>query len=136
MQEAKAVLQDNKLRITKNRAEVLGVFLNSDIALSNQIIEQELDHIDRITLYRTLKTFEDKGIIHKVFDTSNKHKFALCVSGCSDHHHEDSHVHFECEKCENTTCLNDVKTPNINLPKGYKTSTIEVIVTGLCSNCR
>lgn len=135
MQTAKELLQGNKLRITQSREEVLGVFLQSERALSNQIIEQQLDHIDRITLYRTLKTFEDKGLIHKVIDTSNKHKFALCVDGCSDHQHADSHVHFECESCRNTTCLNDVKTPEIHLPKGYRKSSVDVIVKGLCSNC-
>ncbi len=133
--EAKTLLAQNKLRVTQSREEVLSVFLSSTIALSNQVIEQQLDHIDRITLYRTLKTFEDKGIIHKVIDTTNKHKYALCVDGCTDHNHEDSHIHFECITCKNTSCINEVSTPELNLPPGYQVNSVDVIVKGFCSNC-
>ena len=129
--KAKELLSKNNLRITSSREEVLEEFLSSEAALSNQIIEQHLDHIDRITLYRTLKTFEDKGLIHKIIDTSNKTKYALCDDGCNDDAHEDSHVHFECTECQATTCLLDVVAPTLPIPKNYRVQSVNVIVKGL-----
>ena len=58
------LLHQHQLRKTPVRKEVLDVFLSRSEAVSQQYIEQHFDAIDRVTLYRTLKTFEQKGIIH------------------------------------------------------------------------
>lgn len=133
---AKELLNRHKLRVTQNREEVLDLLLSSDVAVSNQKIENSLSHIDRITLYRTLKTFEDKGILHKIVDSTAKPKYALCEEGCTDHNHQDHHVHFECANCGDVTCLTDVKTPVLDLPKGYTIQEVNVIAKGLCDNCK
>lgn len=134
--QARKLLSQNKLRITQNREEVLALLLESDVAISNQVIETSLGHIDRITLYRTLKTFEDKGIIHKILDSSQRSKYALCAESCSDHSHDDSHLHFECSQCGNITCHMDVKIPELHLPKGYQLNEINIIAKGLCNTCQ
>lgn len=133
--KARDVLNRHRLRVTQSREDVLELLLSSEVAVSNQLIETRLDHIDRITLYRTLKTFEDKGILHKILDSSAKPKYAICEEGCDDHHHDDHHIHFECAKCGDVTCLTEVKTPSLELPKGYKVQEVNVIAKGLCSNC-
>ena len=132
---SKTLLQSNNLRITNTRQDVLDLFLNSNVAINQSDIELELDHIDRITLYRTLKTFEEKGIIHKIIDHTQRAKFALCAESCTDHKHDDSHVHFHCRKCGSTSCLMQVPTPSISLPLGYKGEVADLIVKGLCPNC-
>ncbi len=134
--QARKLLTQSKLRITQNREEVLALLLESDVAVSNQVIESSLGHIDRITLYRTLKTFEDKGIIHKIIDSSQRSKYALCAENCTDHAHDDSHLHFECTQCGDITCHMDVKIPELHLPEGYTVSEINVIAKGLCSSCQ
>lgn len=128
-------LKDHNIRATPLRLSVLEVFLKENNAISKQEIEDRLTTIDRISLYRTLKTFEEKGLIHKVLNTSNIQKYAICQDDCSDDAHEDKHVHFECTNCNKTTCLDHVPIPVVALPENYKTQSIALTITGICENC-
>ena len=131
-----STLKDFDLRRTSSREEVLDLFLKSDHALSHGDLEQGLgsDH-DRVTIYRTLKTFLDKGLIHKVLDDEGGTKYALCRLTCGkgDHHHD--HVHFKCELCGQTTCLDHVQIPSISLPAGYQRQEVNLLIQGTCSIC-
>ena len=63
------LLNSFRLRSTPVREEILHLFLQKDCALSHGDIESEIaDYLDRVTVYRTLKTFSNKGLIHKVLD--------------------------------------------------------------------
>ena len=57
------LLKHHDLRLTQVRKEVLSVFLKKEQALSQSDIEENVGQIDRITLYRTLRSFEDNGLI-------------------------------------------------------------------------
>ena len=94
MEETLRILTANKLSKTEVRKKVLSLFISSDNALSLQEIESSFEKIDRITLYRTLKTFESKGIIHKAIDGTNHPKYAMCEESCDEHNHNDNHAHF------------------------------------------
>ena len=135
-QKAIKVLENHDLRKTNMRVDVLGVFLTrADTALSNQELESELVDSDRVTLYRTLKTFEKKGIIHEAVDGSGVTKYAMCHSDCSEHQHVDDHAHFHCTKCGKTLCLDEIDTPKVDLPAGYQTEVSYMIIQGKCSKC-
>lgn len=129
-------LKEFDLRRTSSREDVLALFLKADHALSHGDLEQGLgpDH-DRVTIYRTLKTFLDKGLIHKVLDDEGGTKYALCRLTCGkdDHHHD--HVHFKCELCGQTTCLDHVQIPAISLPAGYSRQEVNLLIQGTCSIC-
>jgi Fur family ferric uptake transcriptional regulator len=129
------LLKDFSLRSTPSRQEILLLFLNKEYALSHGDIEREISNtLDRVTVYRTLKTFLDKGLIHKVLDDEGSLKYALCKEACSltDHHH--NHVHFKCIRCGQTNCLN-VEIPPVKLPKGYKPQELNLLIQGVCNNC-
>lgn len=129
------ILKKADLRHTKVRESVLDIMLKSEHAVTSGDIDNAFVDMDRITLYRTLKTFEEKGIIHKILDQSGSSKYAMCAADCSEHHHHDSHLHFHCEACGNTFCLDDTSTPEVNLPAGYKPKTTSVVVSGICDKC-
>ena len=131
------LLTNHQLRKTQFRERVLDIFLRYDRALSQKDLEEQLHESDRITLYRTLKTFEEKGIIHRVADDSDSIRYALCNEAhCHhDHKHADHHVHFKCERCGNTFCLDHVEVPHVNLPKGYTANDFQFLVIGVCKNC-
>jgi Fur family ferric uptake transcriptional regulator len=129
------ILKKHGLRITQTRLDVLGLFLSEEAAVSNQYIEKTLDRIDRITLYRTLKSFESKGLIHKAVDGTEVPKYAMCMENCTEENHQHHHVHFHCEKCENTFCIENILIPVIKTPKGYTINSTDVILSGLCDNC-
>jgi Fur family ferric uptake transcriptional regulator len=129
------LLKDFKLRTTPTREEILHLFLKKDYALSHSDIEQEIaDDLDRVTVYRTLKTFLDKGLIHKVLDDEGSLKYALCNEACSTAEHRHEHVHFKCTRCGQTNCLN-VDIPVVKLPKGYKPKEVNLLIQGVCPHC-
>lgn len=131
------ILRASNLRLTSSRSSVLGLFLNNPRALSYSDIEKLIGHShDRVTIYRTLKSFLDKGIVHKILDDSGGLKYGLCSEVCvqSSHHHE--HVHFKCTRCDQTECLDAVAVPAITLPNGYKPVETNLLVQGICANCR
>lgn len=132
---AKKLLQDKKLRVTPVREQVLTALMTKGHALSASDIELAFDYVDRITLYRTLNTFEEKGLIHKVVDGTKVAKFAICEEHCDEGHHHDDHVHFHCEDCGNTYCVEEVEMPYIKIPADFKVKTTNIVLSGLCKNC-
>ena len=60
------MLEKKQIRKTPFRLEVLKLFKASKNAISLKEIEKNLTSFDRITLYRTLKLFIEKGLIHEV----------------------------------------------------------------------
>lgn len=135
IEASQVLLKDFNLRTTPGRQEVLQIFLKSKFALAHADIEQEVPkEFDRVTLYRTLKTFLDKGLIHKVLDDEGGLKYALCNKNCSTAHHSHNHVHFKCTICGQTSCL-EVEIPKIKLPAGYKPNETNLLIQGSCINC-
>lgn len=131
------ILKTNNLSVTDSRKKILGLFLSSQGALAHADIEKNAgEKFDRVTVYRTLQVFVDKGIIHTIPTPDNSIKYALCKDECSEGHHHDHHIHFQCKECGNTYCLDEVTTPDIKLPKGYAPEQIEVVISGVCRNCR
>lgn len=131
------LLSEHGLRKTTFRKEILRIFQKYDgKAIPSVTIEEELDEFDRITLYRTLKSFEEKGLIHQTIDVSGNARYALCGHDCSTEQHEDTHAHFHCTSCGETQCLNEFSTGITNLvPEGYVTKDVQVTLSGLCNTC-
>ncbi len=132
----KNTLFTHELRHTSCREDTLLLFINQDSALSHGNLEKNLGlKYDRVTIYRTLKTFVEKGILHKVLDEEGL-RYALCKEMCADHHHHHDHVHFKCEKCGKTSCLDDVIVPKIELPNGYFSHEVNLLIQGVCAKCK
>ena len=130
------ILKHAQLSVTENRTKILDLFTSAQSALSHADIENKLgEHLDRVTIYRTLQTFVEKGIIHTIPTADNSVLYALCKDDCSEGHHHDNHVHFICDKCSTTYCLENVTIPSIKLPEGFTETQINVLVSGICKNC-
>jgi Fur family transcriptional regulator, ferric uptake regulator len=130
------ILKSNNLSVTDTRKKILGLFIGKEGALAHADIEKGAgEKFDRVTVYRTLQVFVDKGIIHTIPTPDNSIKYALCKDECTEGHHHDHHIHFQCKECGNTYCLDEVTTPEIKLPKGYSPEQIEVVISGVCKNC-
>ena len=132
---SETLLKDFNLRNTPNREEILQLFIRKNHALSHGDIEKEIENaLDRVTVYRTLKTFLDKGLIHKVLDDEGSLKYALCKEACTMAEHHHNHVHFKCTMCGQTNCLN-IEVPMVRLPKGYQVSEVNLLIQGVCERC-
>jgi len=134
--DTKDILKKNRLSVTASREKILNLFLDQSGALAHGDIEKRAgEKFDRVTIYRTLQAFVEKGIIHTIPTADNSILYALCKDDCEEGHHHDHHVHFVCKQCHNTYCLDNVVTPDIKLPAGYSAKQIEVVVEGICKQC-
>ena len=129
------ILRRKHLSVTDSRKKILSLFLSSHDALAHGDIEKKAgEKFDRVTIYRTLQTFVEKGIVHTIPTADNAIKYALCKE-CDEGHHHDDHVHFICSSCEKTICLDDIVSPQINLPEGYRSENVQVVINGVCKDC-
>jgi len=127
-------LETRNIKPTAMRELVLKVLSEQNAAISLAELEQKFEKADKVTLYRTLKTFEENKLIHSIDDGSGSAKYALCREICQCHP-EDLHVHFLCTKCKQTYCLTDIPVPSVNLPIHFTLENINMVVKGVCSNC-
>jgi len=130
-------LTRHALRQTPVRRAVLHILADSPFALSGSEIEQQLPpHTDRITLYRTLKSFEESGLIHRVIDNSDIIRYAACSIECSAQGHFDNHVHFKCTNCQHIYCLTQVAIPAVTLPAKFEAHSRDYLLAGVCRECQ
>ena len=137
MKQVEEILKKNHLSVTDSRQKIMQLFLNSNGALAHADIEKKTgENFDRVTVYRTLQSFVEKGIIHLIPTKDNSIKYALCKDDCEAGHHHDNHVHFICDECNKTICLDDVTVPQVKLPKGFTPQHAEMVVNGICGECK
>lgn len=135
LQDLDKTLHQKGIRPTAMRLLVLDYLLKQSAAVSLSDLETYFHRADRITLYRSLKTFEEKGLVHRIDDGSGAVKYALCSDDCNTLEHHDLHVHFFCNHCRETFCLPKSRIPDIALPERFKTEEINLVVKGTCGKC-
>ena len=130
------LLQKYGMRQTDGRVDILNIFKgNEHIALAGGDIEKEMGgSMDRVTVYRNLKAFEEKGILHRIVDDHGVEKYALCSDSCG-HTHSHDHVHFQCNECGQLYCLDDVVPVTADLPKGFQKEEAKYLIVGKCDQC-
>ena len=132
---SRKLLRSKKISETPFRKEVLAVFSKYNNAIPLSIIANELSKYNRITLYRTIKIFLDKGIIHEIAIVGEESNYAICQEDCDTISHHHQHLHFRCRGCETVFCVEVKKFPSIVLPE-YKIEQLEIQASGLCKNCK
>ncbi len=119
MNNPEEILLSKDIKPTSNRILVLRYLSERQSALSLSKLEDLFDKADRTTLYRTLKTFEKGKLIHSIEDGTGVTKYALCQLGCKCSI-EDVHVHFHCNNCKETYCVNQTSVQMFNCLKSLK----------------
>ena len=117
-------LENKNIKPTAMRLLVLRQLVESGSAICLGDLEIRFDRADKATLYRTLKTFEDKKLIHRIDDGTSSVKYALCEDGCQCRP-QDQHIH----------CLTKSKIPQTNIPVGFNAASASMIYKGSCANC-
>lgn len=97
-------------------------------------LERELETVDKSTLFRTLTLFSEHHLLHETEDGSGVKKYCVCHNdhSCTP---AEMHVHFYCERCRKTYCLDDIKVPQVQLPDGFDAHEVEYVIKGLCPDC-
>ncbi|MBZ9630409.1 transcriptional repressor [Salegentibacter sp. LM13S] len=135
MTEIEKTLLAHEVRPTAMRILIYKFMAKKNRAIALTEIENAFVKSDRATLSRTIRTFEEKGIVHQIDDGTGVPKYALCETGCNCEVEQDLHIHFHCNNCDETICLTDHKIPHINLPEGYLAENVNLVVKGICEKC-
>ena len=119
--DLQSIFSQNGISCTQFRTELLNLFHSSSKSLSvNDIMNSFDNSINKVTVYRSLDRFENKGLIHKVPDANNLKRYSLCRENeCHANAHNHNHGHFICYSCNQTFCLEEIKSPEITCIKGF-----------------
>lgn len=130
---------DKKIKRERNsttKQEIISLLENKQEALTHKDFQDFFkEKIDRVTIYRALDRLVDEGKLHKIVNLEGGIQYAICKT-CNhkEEIHTHNHIHFSCKKCGKTICLDKI-TPEIKLPKGYKIEEMQLLISGICSNC-
>ena len=90
--------------------------------------------IDKVTVYRILSLFRQRGIIREIASAGGANYFEMATL------ENPLHPHFSCRNCGAFTCLAPLpftQAPELILPKDdYSIDHIEINISGLCACCR
>jgi Fur family ferric uptake transcriptional regulator len=128
-------LEQRNIKPTAMRKLVYGILSKQKKALSLIEIEEQFENVDRSTIYRTLKTFQDNLLIHSVDDGTGSIRYALCDDDCTCSL-DDLHYHIFCTKCGQTRCLKDIPISKVGLPQGFSIESANFVIKGVCSDCK
>lgn len=131
----KKVLKNHGLRVTDCRIDVLERFYSHKYALSMKALETAMQNYDRVTLYRTINSFVEKGVLHRIPNESGSASFGICAETCTAEKHAHDHVHFKCNRCGRIECLSSYSVPIVNLP-GYEITDSNLVINGICKSCK
>jgi len=134
--QAVDILKTYGLYDTASRSEILDILIGSKLALSVTEIREKMDQSrDRVTLYRNLKLFTDKGILHQIQVDGQIVKYVLPENIIEPEAHYNEHLHFKCMQCKEVKCLTDRTLEDISLPEGYKMLGANFVIFGICNTC-
>jgi len=128
------MLKAAKLYRTAGRVAILKVLMDAGKPLSQDQIARRSgkNHFDKVTIYRTLESLLDVGLVHKAFIDKRAWHFELSHN-CTE---TQCHPHFTCTSCGETTCLTGISLPMAKSPhKGFIIHRQQVRLEGLCPAC-
>ena len=126
--------RDQGMKVTHQRMEVFrelaGTEEHPDAETIYQNVSKRIPAISRDTVYRTLASLEEQGLVHKAEILYNKARY----DANTDRHH-----HFVCTECGlvrdfYSEALNDLPIPRAASSLG-RVESAHVQLRGLCSTC-
>lgn len=129
-------LKAHGVQATKSRVAILSRLAAArPEACSQYDLERDLAEVcDRTTIYRSLLIFEEAGLVHRVPHLGSAARYAQTQpadEGSNTH----EHMHFFCESCGRTFCLDEEAKLKLNLPKNLEARDFELLVRGRCESC-
>jgi Fur family transcriptional regulator, ferric uptake regulator len=122
---------------TSQRVAVLNTLFTASQPLSAVAIRQCLKakiSIDKVTVYRILSVFRERGLIREIASAGGTGYFEIMTP------ENTRHPHFSCRNCGTVSCMPPQSFMNmpdlIQAKDDYCIEHIEINVSGLCSCCR
>jgi Fur family transcriptional regulator, ferric uptake regulator len=137
MKASTQLLKSNGLKRTAAREAILKLLADAERPLSHHDIlnnKSSKVHLDRVTVYRTLETLQNKGLLHRIQGMDGTWRFCRHRSEapgeCAG-----NHIHFLCSKCDQMSCLPEQPLPWIETPAGAIVHSKQLVVHGHCAAC-
>lgn len=128
-------LESKGIKPTANRILVMKALAGASTPLSLSNIEKLMVSMDKSSIFRVLTLFLEHDAVHAFEDGRGILNYELCEEdGKCDHH--DGHIHFYCESCQRSFCMEDIHIPSFELPEGFFPHSISFVVKGECPECR
>ena len=116
------MLIEHGIKPTANRLLVLKALADSHRPVTMSELEDAIDSIDKSGIFRTLTLFKEHHLLHQIDDGCEGVRYELChAHGDVD---DDRHVHFHCEVCHRTFCLEELPIPTVKYPDGFQVETV------------
>jgi Fur family ferric uptake transcriptional regulator len=128
------MLEAHDIKATANRLIVLRMLDGAGRPMSLSELEYKILSIDKSGIFRTLSLFREQHLVHVIEDGGDGVRYELCHSR-HDEIDDDLHVHFYCEQCHQTYCLEHIPVPGIELPEGFVMASVNYMVKGTCPHC-
>ena len=128
-------LESKGIRPTANRILVMKTLMGEQNPQSLSNLERKMVSMDKSSIFRTLTLFLEHDVVHAFEDGRGVLCYELCEEkGACDHH--DGHIHFYCESCQRSFCMEDIHIPSFELPEGFYHHSISFVIKGECPDCR
>ena len=133
-QDLISLFERHNIRPTANRIIVAKALAAGHQPLSMSELEDRIGSIDKSGIFRTLALFKEQHLVH-VLESGEATRYELCHS--NDHTEDnDMHLHFHCEQCGKTFCLEGHPIPEVSLPDGYEMESASFLIKGTCPKCK
>lgn len=135
LEEIETRLRHKGIKPTSNRILVYKTLAGLDHPVSISDIEALQLSMDKSSIFRVLTIFHEHDVVHSFEDGRGVLNYELCLKdgACNM---KDNHVHFYCESCQRSFCLEDVHIQDITLPEGFHAHSLSFVVKGECPECR
>ena len=128
-------LESKGIRPTANRILVMKTLMGEQNPQSLSNLERKMVSMDKSSIFRTLTLFLEHDVVHAFEDGRGVLCYELCEEkGACDHH--DGHIHFYCESCQRSFCMEDIHITSFDLPEGFYPHSISFVIKGECPDCR
>jgi Fur family ferric uptake transcriptional regulator len=139
IEQARRLVRGQRARVTTPRLRVLAELLMAGQPLTHLDVQRrvegadDVDHIDRVTVYRVLDWLVEAGLAHRVAGPDRVFRFSVQAGA------HGAHGHFRCTRCERMFCMTETaglaRVVRSVLPEGFSGDAIELTVSGCCADC-
>ena len=128
-------LESKGIRPTANRILVMKTLMGEQNPQSLSNLDRKMVSMYKSSIFCTLTLFLEHDVVHAFEDGRGVLCYELCEEkGACDHH--DGHIHFYCESCQRSFCMEDIHIPSFELPEGFYPHSISFVIKGECPDCR
>ncbi len=131
------LLRESNVRATARKRALLAAIMERDAPFSAHDLYEQVSggmSVDLATVYRTLSSFEDAGVVRQVESADGVRLYEIACR------HNPVHPHFRCERCRKIECLDSLASGDrkhiVRYAGPAEVREIAITFTGICRACR